>query len=120
MKETSISFYLKCNRIHVFISALYGIGCPRRICFMISSDGKSLLLAPYEKRDFRSHYISPEVYNGKRGFDVHSYKLCHILAGQYHWNLNQSYRVPGWIDKRRQLAVFDLDFAELIDRNTEV
>ena len=83
---------------------------------MISSDGKSLLLAPYEKRDFKSHYISPQVYNGRKSFDIYSYKLCHILAAQYHWNLNRSYRIPGRIDIRQQVAIFDLAFAEMIDK----
>ena len=88
---------------------------------MIPSDGRLLLLTPYEKRDLKSHYVSPQIYHGDRNCEIHSYKLCHILAGQYHWNPNRSYRIPGWIDKRKQIAVFDLASAEMIDteENTE-
>ena len=100
----------------MFISALNGIGCPHRICFLISSDGKTLLLIPYEKRDLKSHGISPQVYHGGKGCEIHSYKLCHILASQYHWDLNRSYRVPGWIDSRKQVASFDLVSAKIIDQ----
>ncbi len=117
MKETFISFYLRCNRIHVFISALSGIGSPQRICFMISSDGRYLLLIPYSKRDLKSHYISPQVYHGNMGCDIHSRKLCHILADEFHWDLNSSYRIRGWIDIRKQAAVFDLASAKLIDKD---
>ena len=84
---------------------------------MISSDGKYLLLTPYGKRDFRSHYISPQVYHGNKGCDIHSYKLCHILADQFSWNLNSSYRIRGWIDIRKQVAVFDLASAKTISNN---
>ena len=115
MKETFISFYLRCNRIHVFISALYGIGSPHRICFMISADGNYLLLTPYAKRDLKSHAIPPQVYHGTMSCGIHSYKLCHILAGQFHWDLNRSYRVRGWVDERKQAAVFDLASAKVID-----
>ena len=115
MKETFISFYLRCSRIHIFMSALYGIGSPHRICFMISSDGKSLLLVPYVKRDLKSHHVSPQVYQGNMGCEIHSYKLCHILAEQFHWNLNKSYRIRGWIDSRKQAAIFQLDSAKVID-----
>lgn len=114
MRETYLSFYLKHNRIHVFISALYGIGCPHRICFMISADGKSLLMAPYGKRDLKSHYIPPDVYRGTMSCDIHSYKLCRLLAGHYHWDLTRSYRITGWIDSRKQIVIFDLGSASVI------
>ena len=84
---------------------------------MISSDGKTLLIAPYDKHDLKSHYIPPEVYHGDAGCDIHSYKLCRVLAWKFHWNLNHSYRIQGWIDKRRQVATFDLASAEMIDNN---
>ena len=117
MNESYISFYLKSNRIHVFVKTLKGIGCPHRICFMISSDGRSLLLVPYEKRDFKSHYISPRVYQGDMDCDIHSYKLCRILAGQHHWDLNRSYRVPGRVYPEKQIAVFELASAKVLDHD---
>ena len=70
MMETYISFYLKANRIHVFVDALREIGSPKRICFMISDDGKTLLVVPYQKRDFVSHKVPSEVYKGVGGMEV--------------------------------------------------
>ena len=72
-------------------------------------------MVPYGKRDLKSHYVSPQVYQGNKGCEIHSYKLCRILAEQYHWNLNQSYRIRGWIDTRKQVAIFFLDSAKIID-----
>ena len=82
---------------------------------MISSDGRSLLLAPYEKHDFRSHNVSARVYHGNKDCEINSYKLCRILAGQHHWDLNSSYRIPGKIYPDQKLAVFDLKSAKRIE-----
>lgn len=112
--KTYISFCLKSNRIRVFVKALKGIGSPQRICFMLSSDGQSLLLVPYEKRDLKSHGVPSQVYHGEGDFRIHSYKLCRLLAGQHHWDLNSSYRVPGWVYLDQRLAVFDLPSAKII------
>lgn len=108
MDETYISFYLKVSRIHIFIDALRSIGSPPRICFMISQNGASLLLAPYNKRDFKSHYVSDEVYGGTATMDVHSLKLCRIIAEINGWDINRSYRVPGTIRADQAVIVFDL------------
>ena len=116
--ETCISFYLKSNRIQVFTKALRGIGSPRRICFMISSDGQSLLLVPYEKRDLKSHNVPPKVYQGEGDYKINSYKLCRILAGQHHWDLNCSYRILGKVYPDQHLAVFDLASAIKIHPDT--
>ena len=116
--EICISFYLKSNRIQVFTKALRGIGSPRRICFMISSDGRSLLLAPYEKRDLKSHSIPPQVYKGVGDCKINSYKLCRLLAGQHHWDLNCSYRILGKVYPDQHLAVFDLASAIEIHTDT--
>ncbi len=112
--NTYISFYLRYNRILVFVSALRAIGCPHRICFLISSDGKSLLLIPYSKRDLKSHSVSYEVYRGTGGFTVNSMKLCRILAEMHHWDLQRSYRVRGTIHRDKQLITFDLESAGMI------
>lgn len=44
-------------------------------------------------------------------------KFCRILAARYKWNLNRSYRVPGWIIPKQQIVVFDLNRAEVIERD---
>ena len=43
-------------------------------------------------------------------------KLCRILAARYHWDLNHSYRVPGWIVPKQKIVVFDLNRAEIANR----
>ena len=108
MSQSFISIYLRSNQILVFVDVLKEIGSPQRVCFMLSQDGKSLLLMPYEKRDLKSHSVPPEVYRGRGDYRINSYKLCHILADKHHWDLNRSYRVPGKIYPEKQMAVFNL------------
>lgn len=114
MHETHISFYLKINRIHIFVDSLRGLGSPSRICFMIEASGETLMIAPYEKRDFKSHSVPPDVYNGAGGMEISSMRLCRIIADLHHWDLNRSYRVPGKIHKEQKVAIFSLRAAEMI------
>ena len=115
MADTNISFYLKANRIHVFVDALRKIGSPRRVCFMIEENGQTLLLAPYEKRDFKSHSVPAEVYKGAGVMEVSSKKLCQLIAQMHHWNLGHSYRVPGIIIAEHKVIIFELTKAEAIE-----
>lgn len=114
MQDTYISFYLKANRIHIFVDVLRGLGSPSRICFMIEESGETLLVAPYGKRDFRSHYVPPVVYNGTGGMEVCSFKLCRIIANLHHWDLDRSYRVPGKVYPEQKVAIFKLSEAGVI------
>lgn len=114
MDETYISFYLKASRIHVFVNALRGIGCPERICFMISDDGRSLLLAPYKKRDLKSHSVPRDVYSGVGVMEISSMKLCRLIADMFSWDLSLSYRVPGRIYENNRVVIFDLKGAAVI------
>ena len=114
MNETYISFYLRHNRIHVFTNALRELGEPSRICFMIGENGHSLLMVPYKKRDFRSHYVSRDVYNGCDSMEINSMKLCRIIAFIHNWDVRKSYRVPGRIFPDEQVVIFNLDGASLI------
>lgn len=116
MYETNISFYLKANRIHIFVDALRRLGSPARICFMIEENGETLLIAPYEKRDFKSHGVPKEVYSGTGTMEVSSMKLCRIIAGLHDWDTSRSYRVPGKVYSEKNVAIFNLKEAELIDR----
>ncbi len=117
MTDTYISFYLRANRAHIFVEALRGIGEPKYICFLIDENGERLVLVPYPKKDFHSHRVSSSVYDGSRSMEVCSLKLCRILAARYKWNLNRSYRVPGCIVPKQKIVVFDLNRAEVIDRD---
>ena len=115
MQETFISFYLKDNRIRIFVEALRGLGKPSRICFMVGENGTSLLIAPHDKRDFLSHAVPPEAYTGKYDMRVSSYRLCRIIAQLHNWDLSRSYRVPGKVYPEQKVAIFDLNKAEVID-----
>ena len=117
MKETHISFYLRANRIRIFVDALRAIGQPSRICFMIEENGETLLIAPYEKRDFISHKVPSGTYSGTTGMEVSSLKLCRIIADLHNWDLSQSYRVPGKVFPDKKVAIFNLKDAEIIERN---
>ena len=88
MTETFLSFYLKANRIHVFVDALREIGCPVNVCFMIGKNGKTLILKPYPKKDFHSHRVPQDVYRGKKSMEVSSLRLCRIIADMQQWNVN--------------------------------
>lgn len=116
MADTHISFYLKNNRIHIFVEALRGIGSPRFICFMMGTDGDALVLAPYEKMDFHSHRVSPAVYSGKGGLELTSIRLCKMLSAAFDWDCSKSYRVPGTINRTHGVVVFNLREASAIER----
>ena len=116
MHETYISFYLKANRIHIFVDSLRELGSPSRICFMLEKSGEKLMIVPYEKRDFKSHGVSPDVYNGTGKMEVSSVKLCRIIANLHHWDPSRSYRVPGRIHTEQKAAIFSLKKAEVIAR----
>ena len=114
MNETYITFYLRSNRIHVFTNALRETGEPSRICFLIGENGHSLLMVPYRKRDFRSHHVPRDVYNGCDSMEISSMKLCRIIAFIHKWDIRLSYRVPGKIITDEQVVIFDLDRAAII------
>lgn len=116
MQDSYISFYLKANRIHIYIDVLRSLDSPSRVCFMIEGNGNTLLIVPHEKRDFISHAVPPEAYKGAGGLEVNSRKLCQIIARLHQWDLNRSYRVPGIVYPEKAVAIFKLAEAEVIDR----
>lgn len=112
MAETYLSFYLRNNRIHIFTEALRGIGSPQVVCFLMGSNGESLVLSPYSKKDFHSHRVPPSVYHGKKSFELTSIRLCKMLAANFNWDCNMSYRVPGVILEQQKIVMFDLRQAQ--------
>lgn len=113
--ETYISFYLRANRIHIFIDALRNIGEPKNICFMVNREKNSLLLAPYPKKDLKSHRVRSDVYHGYKSMEVSSKRLCMILMQMYNWDPDYSYRVPGIIYPTQKIVIFALNYAEKIE-----
>ena len=118
MNAIQISFYLRANRIHVFAEALRCIGSPKRVCFLISADGQTLLMRAHKNRDFRSHKVPQNVYMGERSLEISSNKLCRILAELHSWDLKYSYRVPGAIRKEPDSVLFYLTKAEVIGKES--
>lgn len=116
MMETYISFYLRYNRIYIFIDALRGIGSPKYVCFMISNDGNTLILSPYQKKDFHSHRVPQDVYHGVGSLNLTSIRLCQILTTEFGWDSDKSYRVPGWLDEGKKVIVFNLRAASKIKK----
>lgn len=118
MNGVHLSFYLKTSRIHIFVEALRLIGCPGRICFLISADGRSLLMRAHETRDLKSHKIPRNVYAGRRSVEISSRKLCGLLADLHGWDLERSYRVSGVLMGDRRSVRFSLAEAEAISKNS--
>ena len=116
MNGVYLSFYLRTSRIHIFTEALRLIGCPKRICLLISADGRSLLMRAHETRDLKSHRISQNVYNGRGSYEISSWKLCRILAYLHSWDLEWSYRVPGVILRDQRSVRFSLAQAEAVGK----
>ena len=117
MQKSYISFYLKVNKIHIYVDTLRRLGSPSRICFMTDANCRALLITPYEKHDLKSHPVPPEVYNGTGCMEVSSIKLCQILSKVHHWDLTKSYRVPGIMISEKNAALFNLKSAEYIVRS---
>lgn len=116
MNEIYISFYLRANRIHIYVDVLREIGSPKFFCFLIQNEGTALAIVPYKKRDFISHRVSPKVYSGTDGMEISSMQLCHIISDRFNWNQAFSYRVPGIILADHTAAVFNLMQAEVIEK----
>ena len=114
MTDTYISFYLRNNRIHIFVDALRGIGSPKYVCFLIADDGKNLILSTYKKKDFHSHRVPQDVYHGKRSLELASMRLCQILTAEFGWDSSKSYRIPGRLVEDKKIVVFDLSRAAKI------
>lgn len=117
MTDPYISFYLKTNCIHVYMSTLRKLGNPKRICLMIGENGKSLLVAPYKRKDFKSHGVPASVYTGSYLLHIYSIRLCNLLAASHSWNSNCSYRVHGRYIAEYNVTEFHLTDAEIIGYN---
>lgn len=114
MSNVNISFYLKSGGIRIFSDALKKIGSPSRICLLLSKDGKSLLITPYEKRDLKSHRVPNDVYCNSGKMEIYSLKLCEYISHLRNWESNISYRVPGKVLPEKNYIVYDLTKAIMI------
>lgn len=56
------------------------------------------------------------IYDSGKSMDICSKKMCKLLTDICHWNQECSYRIPGTIFPRQEIAVFCLLEAEEIER----
>lgn len=112
--ETYISFYLSTFRIHIFSKTITEIGCPKFIRFLVKDEGPSIIMEPYDRKDFQSHRVSQRK-KGSNGMDINSMPLCTLLKNRLGWESDHSYRVPGKVYLSQRVAVFDLSNAVRIN-----
>lgn len=106
--NTFISFYLKENRIHVFCDSIRAIGEPPFVRFRLNSDGTSMIMEPYDKKEFQSMRVPKAVYNKTGKMEFRSVGFCRLLAQRLDWESTFSYRIPGKILSMQSLVLFDL------------
>lgn len=115
MADVYISFYLKANRIHIFMDTLRSIGSPQ----------KNLLYDRRKRKDsfnctvcteIKSHEVSNSVYAGSSSLEINSLRLCSLVAKLHGWDRERSYRVPGKYSTEHNVVIFRLYEAEIIER----
>ncbi len=114
-KETYISFYLSSNTIRIFKSAIRVLGEPAFIQFKVHTDGKSMIVQPYDRITLTSFRVPKNLFDDNGSMEIHSKGLCRLLANQRGWNTDCSYRIRGRLIEQQGLAVFDLTTATIIN-----
>lgn len=114
MHETHISFYLSGGRLHVFPEALRGIGNPTFVRFLLSNDGLSMIMEPYNRKVFASFRVPKGLYEKTDKWTRMEFKcapFCRMMAHHLSWDMGQSYRVKGKIYPAQRIVKFDLQSA---------
>lgn len=109
--DTFVSFYLAQGRVHIPPGALYGIDCPRYVRFLLAKDGKSMIMEPYDHKEFQSMRVPKCMYESnptRRQMEIRCMLFCRLLASWLKLDMGKSYRFPGKILCNQQLVVFDL------------
>ena len=115
---THISFYLRLNTLYVFSKDLQAMGKPAFIRLLINPDTKQMVLQPYNKLHFCSFRVPKDIYLPQHSKEtmmrICSQPLCKMLARQFQWDEEASYRIPGTIYKKQRIVLFDLEKADAI------
>ena len=106
--NTYISFYLGIGRIHVFCNTVREIGEPPYIRFLLEQSGSTMLMEPYDRKEFQSLRVPKAVYRKTGKMEFRSAAFCRLLAGKLGWDYTCSYRIPGRILPKQKLVIFDL------------
>ena len=114
MHDTHLSFYLSGGRLHIFPEALRGIGSPAYVRFLLSNDGKSMIMEPYDRKVFASFRVPKGVYEKTEKRYRMEFKctpFCRMMAHHLNWDMGQSYRIKGRIYPSQRIVKFDLQSA---------
>ncbi len=109
--DTYISFYLGMGKIHVFCNTVRAIGEPPYIRFLLEQSGLTMLMEPYDKKEFQSLRVPNAVYRKTGKMEFRSAAFCRLLAGKLGWDHTCSYRIPGQILPKQKLVIFYLTCA---------
>lgn len=114
-----LSFYLSTDTVYVFCGVFQKLGCPAFVRFLINPDTMQLMMQPYHKKVFTSFRVPRELYqvpsSKHTGFRIRSRAFCRLLASKMEWDVDKSYRIPGAVYTKCQLARFDLANAQEIN-----
>lgn len=83
---------------------------------MIEENGRTLLIASYAQKDFKSYEVPDPVYAGSSSLEINSLRLCSLVAKLHGWDRERSYRVPGKYSTEHNVVIFRLYEAETIER----
>lgn len=122
MHDTYISFYLSGGRLHIQPEALRKIGCPPYVRFLLSEDGKSMIMEPYNRKVFASMRVPKGLYSksDKRSrMEVKCAPFCRLMANHLGWDAYSSYRIQGKVYPNQRIAKYDLQTAYAIKGEVE-
>ena len=122
MHDTFVSFYLSGGRLHIHPEALRKIGCPPYVRFLLSEDGKSMIMEPYTRKVFASMRVPKGLYtkSDKRSrMEVKCAPFCRMMAHHLGWDPYSSYRILGKIYPNQKIVKYDLDTAYAIKGEVE-
>ena len=83
---------------------------------MIEENGRTLLIASYAQKGFKSYEVPDPVYAGSSSLEINSLRLCSLVAKLHGWDRERSYRVPGKYSTEHNVVIFRLYEAETIER----
>lgn len=109
-KQTYISLYGKCGKIHIFKSTIRAIGQPRFIRFRLSKDGR-VLLEPYDKITLTSFRVPKDLDDMGSTMEVSTTALIRIIYREWGFDTTKSYRIEGILYEEKQIAIFDISSA---------
>lgn len=112
---TFISFYLSESKIHVYADAVRAIGEPPFVRFLLNGDGTSMIMEPFDRKEFQSIRVWNKVYDKTGRMEFRSVGLCRLLSHRLDWEQTHSYRIPGKILPKQNLVLFDLTCAVQIN-----